>query len=183
LLAPAVTRAIIASSRPADLDIPYGSHWSLDPLWSSSRTSILHQGQGRTRVEKLRAIAAEPLVREHLRVCWQNLAPAGNCSRCAKCLLAMLILEECGELEHSRAFEGRSELAARIDERPKNRDRYPTFDELSRSPNLDPRLAASVRALVKRSLHARRLDVRMRRAGVDWLIAKFGASRRSGPEV
>ena len=174
LLGPAAARALISTSTPGDLDIPYGSHWSIDPLWSSSRTTILHEGRGGRRIDRLRAIAAEPLVREHLRVCWQNRAPVGNCSRCAKCLLAMLILEECGELAHSRAFVGRDELASRIDALSKTPDRYHSFEELGRSPNLNPALAASVKALVRRSRYAVRGDVKLRRRVVGWLFEKLG---------
>ncbi len=180
LIEPAATRAIISFSAPGDRDIPYGSHWRIDPLWSSSRTAILHEGRGGRRIDKLRAIASEPLVREHLRVCWRNLAPVGNCSRCAKCLLAMLILEECGELEHSRVFEGRHDLASRIEALPKTPDRYHSFAELARSPNLDPGLAASVRALVRRSRYAVRPDVKLRRAAVGWLLTRLGMLPRRG---
>ena len=178
LLGPAATRVLISSSTPGDWDIPYGSHWSLDPLWSSSRTTILYQGSEGRRIDRLRAIAADPLVRGHLRVCWQNRAPVGNCSRCAKCLLAMLILEECGELAHSRVFEGRDELASRIDALSKTPDRYHSFEELGRSPNLNPALAASVKALVRRSRHAVRGDVKLRRRVVGWLFEKLGIPPR-----
>ena len=181
LLAPAATRITISSSAPSDLEIPYGSHWSIDPLWSSSRTSVFHGGRGSMRVDKLRAIAPHPLVREHLRVCWRNLAPTGNCSRCGKCLFAMLALESFGELEHSRVFEGRSELAGRIDALPRTRDRFDSFAELAEAPNLDPRVAAAVRALVKRSRHAARPDVRLRRAVMSRVIASLGLPPRHDP--
>ena len=100
---------------------------------------------------------------------------------CAKCLLAMLVLESCGELEHSRVFEGRAELPDRIDALRRTPDRAPSFAELALTPNLDPRLAASVRALVQRSRHASRLDVRMRRAAARWLLARLGTFRRRAP--
>lgn len=178
LLAPATTRVIISCSTPSDLEIPYGSHWSIDPLWSSSRTAILHGGRGGRRMEKLREIAPHPLVREHLRVCWRNLAPTGNCSRCLKCLYAMLVLESCGELEHSRAFAGREELIAGLDALPRVRDRLEEFAALAESPGLDPRVAAAARALVRRGRHAARPDVRLRRAVVRWLFTRLGLTGR-----
>jgi hypothetical protein len=172
LIAPAVRQVLIAASAPDDMPVPWGSHARIDPLWSSSRVSVQHTNQGSRRVHKLREIAAHPLVREHLRVCWRNLAPTGNCSHCAKCVLAMLILEECGELADSRVFEGRDELAARIDGVLKAGLWELTYEELAASPRLDPDVAAAARRLVQRTRHAKRADVRFRRAVIRWLVER-----------
>jgi len=172
LLAPVASRVLIAASAPGDREIPWGQHWQVDPLWSSSRTRVEHVGRGLRRLDKLRAIAAEPLVRDHLRVCWANRAPVGNCSRCAKCVLSMLILEECGELATSRVFEGRERLAERIAAVRKTPDRIHTFAEVGGSARLDPAVAAEVRALIRRSRRLKRPDIRLRRAIVRWVVER-----------
>jgi hypothetical protein len=180
LLEPAARRVAIAASAPGDELVPWGSHWRIDPLWSSSRVSVMHVNHGSRRIDKLREIAAHPLVREQLRVCWRNLAPTGNCSRCPKCVLVMLILEECGELASSRVFEGRGELAARIDGLPKARDRAHTFEELAASPRLDPHIAAAASRLARRSRYEMRRDVRMRRAVIRWLVSRAPRTGKVG---
>lgn len=173
LLAP-VRRVIVAASAPSDQEVPWGSHWRLDPLWSSATVEVVHGGRGIRRVDKLRAIAAEPVVRDHLRVCWQNRAPTGNCSRCAKCTLARLVLEDCGVLATSAVFEGPATLAATLDGVRKTPDRIREFDELSRSPRIAPEVVAAARRLVHRSRHRLRPDVRFRRAMLKWMITRLG---------
>jgi len=174
LLAPASPAVVIAASAPSDRETAWGSHWQLDPLWSSSAVQVVHGGRGLRRVDKLRAIAAEPIVQDHLRVCWQNRAPTGNCSTCAKCVLARAVLEDCGVLSASRVFEGPETLASRIDAVRKTPDRIPEFDELSRSPRLDPAVTAAAARLVRRSRHRLRPDVRLRRAVIRWVLERFG---------
>ena len=83
---------VAATSSLADL-VPYGSHPLSDPLWSSAATTIVHEGAV-PRTEKIRAISADPVVMEVLRVCWQD---AGyNCGRCGKCLRTRLALHLLG---------------------------------------------------------------------------------------
>jgi hypothetical protein len=54
--------------------------------------TLEQDGIGLTRTEKFRACAMDPLVQNHLRVCWQNRSRTGNCSTCTKCLLAMFAM-------------------------------------------------------------------------------------------
>jgi len=63
-----------------------GSHPLIDPLWSTERLRIEHDGADATRVDKLRTLADEPAARAHLRVCWENRDGAYNCGRCEKCV-------------------------------------------------------------------------------------------------
>jgi len=63
---------------------PYGSHPLTDPLWSSSRTRIIHHGCEGRRIDKLRALGAAPGLLSVLRVCYQG--SAYNCGVCDKCL-------------------------------------------------------------------------------------------------
>jgi hypothetical protein len=75
---------------------PWGSHPDLDPLWSSSRVRVRHIGQEVTRSEKFRRLmrhaVAAPLVRRHLRVCWEFPSDKGNCGRCHKCVMTRISL-------------------------------------------------------------------------------------------
>jgi hypothetical protein len=78
--------------------VPLGSHPLLDPLWSSERIEVVHDGAHLSRLEKLEAIIDEPAVQRHLRVCWENRDGAYNCGRCEKCLRTSLALLALGRL-------------------------------------------------------------------------------------
>jgi hypothetical protein len=171
-----VDRVIIAPSLPGDRDIPWGSHPSLDPLWSSRRVAIVPGPPG-NRLSRLRSIAAEPLVRDHLRVCWRNATPKGNCGRCAKCVLAMLILEECGQLRHSRVFGDTQDLIARVDALRRTPDRSHTLQELLDDGRLPPELARAVRDLVRRSRLDMSWPVQLRRRVAGWILGWLGIAR------
>lgn len=73
---------------------PAGSHPLSDPLWSSSRTELVHVGRGQKRWEKLAAIAQAPGAIDLLRVCWQD--KGYNCGRCEKCIRTMVLLRLLG---------------------------------------------------------------------------------------
>jgi len=93
LLAGSIGSLAISASYPASWKgARWGSHGRLDPLWSSSRLTLRHVGDELFREEKLRRIATDDVVREHLRVCWEAPTPDGNCGRCEKCLRTRLIL-------------------------------------------------------------------------------------------
>jgi hypothetical protein len=152
LLADHLQRLLISSSYPYDTDHPWGSHYRLDPHWSSSRLEIVHFGAERWRSEKLRIIASEPLVQRHLRVCWQYLNAGRNCSRCEKCLRTQLGLAACGMLDRSEAFDRQTSLAERVNAlsyvaNPDMIDAYRSFLE----GELDAETADAVRRLIERS--------------------------------
>jgi hypothetical protein len=107
---------LIISSTHANHDLrPWGSHWRLDPLWSASDMRIEHRGAELTREKKLRAIASHPMVRKHLRVCWEYRNERLNCGHCDKCLVAMVILYAAGQLDQFATFEAGADLPARLD--------------------------------------------------------------------
>jgi hypothetical protein len=143
---------------------PWGSHWNLDPLWSSSRRNVVSVGQHFRKPHKLRALAAEPLVHRHLRVCWENRAPEGNCNGCYKCLFARLILLECGQLQNVRTLDGAESLARDIDALPRGKQRMRSYEDLLRGGRLDPEVARAVRDLIRRTRRLERPHVRLRRA-------------------
>jgi hypothetical protein len=121
LLSDQVDRLLISASYPRVFDRPWGSHWALDPCWSSSRLAVVHAGAEKWRAEKLSALLEEPLVRRHLRVCWENGAPGGNCGRCEKCLRTMLVLETHGRLADFPVFPSSRTLAANLARIPRLR--------------------------------------------------------------
>jgi len=159
-----VGELLVSSSVPQVTPIPWGSHWLLDPLWSSSRKRFVHVGQDHRKEDKLRAIATEPLAHRHLRVCWENRSASGNCSRCYKCLYARLVLAELGALDHFETFEGTDKLAAGFDALPRGKDKMRTFTSLMESPRLPDDVKRALADLVARTLRERRPVARLRRA-------------------
>jgi hypothetical protein len=161
LLGRSAGRLLVSSSYPNSSHLPWGSHWQSDPLWSSDRLKVIHVGAERQRSDKLRAIAREPLVRRHLRVCWENLAPEGNCSRCEKCLRTRLLLADWGELENFPVFEGAGTLARRLDSLPAIRGRGRLFVKLLESGRLTPEVKTALRNLCERTRRARNFRSRL----------------------
>jgi hypothetical protein len=99
----------------------HGSHPLLDHVWGAGRIEIVHEGADRRRVDKVRKLAAHPVARRRLRVCWQNPDGDYNCGRCEKCLRTLTALELLGARSEFSTFpEGFStELVAAT--RPGNR--------------------------------------------------------------
>jgi hypothetical protein len=103
MLEPRWSRVLIASSYGyADLQ-PWGSHPLTDPLLSTARTIVAHDGGESNRVEKTRVVAQSPLAMRSLRVCWQS-ASDGNCGACEKCYRTMTTLWLLGVLEKFSTF-------------------------------------------------------------------------------
>jgi len=155
LLSDSVERILISSSYAYVNSRPWGSHWQTDHLWSSERQQILHFGMELQRSGKLRALANEPLVRQHLRVCWENRAAQGNCSRCEKCIRTRLVLADCGELIHFPGLEGQESLAQRINSLPAIKGPGKLFSELLQRGRLTPDVETAVRRLIKRTERAK----------------------------
>ena len=93
----------------------WGSTWDTDPGWSSSRLKVTHYGDAYTRDEKLEAIVHSPLVRDHIRVCWENRAETGNCGECEKCVRTMVHVSLLGENVDAWPFGGSGSLVERLD--------------------------------------------------------------------
>ncbi|MEO5617881.1 MAG: hypothetical protein ABIS67_08920 [Candidatus Eisenbacteria bacterium] len=158
----------------------WGSHWKIDGLWSGSRLQVVNVGYEVHRSDKLRAIANEPLVQQHLRVCWENRTAAGNCSHCEKCLQAMLVLEECGLLGRCSAFEGAGELVERVDALARARGQRGALQHLSQSDRLPPELLRALRDLMERTRLADHPLVRARRTVIRRLLEWSRALSRNG---
>lgn len=118
----------------------------------------LARGERLTRFEKLPLIAAEPLVRRRLRVCWENRAPSGNCSRCDKCVRTRLALLGCGELANFPVFEGEESLVQHIDDLPPSRSQLLTHRRLVNQDNISPEIKQALLRLIERSDRAKRRE-------------------------
>ena len=78
------------------LVFPQGSNPLTDRYLSSSSFSVIHDGAGSTRLEKIQAISDWQEVREHLRVCWQGAELDKNCCKCEKCIRSILSFRAVG---------------------------------------------------------------------------------------
>ena len=128
-----------------------------DPFFSSDTMRVSPLGERVRREEKVPAIAHDPLVRKHLRVCWNNREGFVNCSRCGKCLMTMVSLAEAGVLKEFVVFDDEEALITRLNEtRFLWKHNNPMHRAVQRG-KLNPRLADAALRLVKRSQQARRL--------------------------
>ena len=105
----------IPPSYPAHDPRPWGTSSRLDPLWSSRGLVVRTADSAVRRIGRVRAVADHPLARRHLRVCWENRARTGNCSRCEKCVRTMLCLDLCDRLGDCEAFDRTRPLAHLLD--------------------------------------------------------------------
>jgi hypothetical protein len=146
-----VGELLVSATKPYVADLPWGSHWRTDPGWSSSGLRVTHLGAEVRRTDKIAALADEPLVQRHLRVCWENRAPTGNCCECEKCVRTMLILKANRRLDRFSAFGDRGSLAERVDALwPVIPDVVPMY-RIALEGIDDRRLRAAVEGLIARS--------------------------------
>jgi hypothetical protein len=164
LLAARVREILISSSITTIHDKPWGTHWTTDPLYSSSRVRFRESGQEMRRIDKLRTIAGNPLPQQHLRVCWMSLGDSGNCSKCGKCLITRLVLEESGMLERFPVFLGSASLLADVDALRSDPAHRQSLTDMAESPHQKPDLKAATARLLARSRHAKSWPVRARRS-------------------
>lgn len=111
LLRPVHDRLLIPSSNDYRFLFPYGSHPMADPLWSSRRLEIVHDGSLAHRTAKLESLLDDPVARNHLRVCAKAVDQL-NCGRCEKCLRTMAILRMLRALGRFPVFPSELDLAA-----------------------------------------------------------------------
>lgn len=114
LLSRQIGRLVVAASWFYADERPFGSHTRTDPLYAANGFSADHFGNSATREDKIACLAFNDLARRHLRVCWKNLRDTANCSRCEKCVIAMLHLAENGVLSEFGGFDSH-DLPERID--------------------------------------------------------------------
>ncbi|HEU4800539.1 MAG TPA: hypothetical protein VFS94_07900 [Gemmatimonadales bacterium] len=174
LLSGHVTSVLISSSNPLTHRGGWGSHWALDRWWSSGSLRVEHVGAECDREQKLAAVARHPLVRQHLRVCWENRDAALNCGRCEKCLRTQLGLLAQGELSHSTVFDHRVPIAQRLDRLQRINDPVMfAFYQRMIERGLPPDVGVAARRLLRRSRTAHRV-----RLGRHLVNRAGGAARR-----
>lgn len=84
--------------------VPYSSYQNLvegsnpmtDPLLSSNSFSIIPDGGGFQRSEKIQFISKWPEGMKYLRVCWEGEEKDSNCCQCEKCIRNILIFRALG---------------------------------------------------------------------------------------
>lgn len=96
------TAYLASSFSVADL-FPWGSHPLLDPMFSTERTTIVHDAQELTRQDKIAFIAGHNIAMRHLRVCIKQTG-AYNCGNCEKCLRTAVGLHFAGALGRCGSF-------------------------------------------------------------------------------
>lgn len=94
---------------------PWGSQPLIDPLWSTGSLRVVHDGADAPRSGKIARIAHEPLVHEHLRVCWEQF-DTENCGRCIKCSRTRLLFEAVDAGHLLRTFPGTVSLRSMLDD-------------------------------------------------------------------
>lgn len=85
---------VLGSTYPYGVLSPWGSHPLVDPLFSTSGVTIVHDGAAMTRIGKTELAARLPETRRSLHVC--QAAGLHNCSRCEKCYRTMIALDILG---------------------------------------------------------------------------------------
>lgn len=97
----------------------WGSRWDLDPLWSSAPMRIVHDDASLERWDKPPHILHEDLMFRHLRVCWENRTPTGNCGECEKCVRTRLVFLRWGRFQDLEPmFQTRLSLIEAVDALP-----------------------------------------------------------------
>ncbi len=101
-----VGRVFVPSSdaSPRGRETAWGSDPVLVESWSSDSLEIVYDDSGARRIDKVTALAGFPLALDHLRVCWLNDVPGGNCGVCEKCVRTMAMLEVCGALQEVKTL-------------------------------------------------------------------------------
>ncbi|MCA1943559.1 MAG: hypothetical protein LDL15_08135 [Yonghaparkia sp.] len=105
----------IASGKSYAQLTPWGSHPMTDQLWSTEGVRVVHDGADAPRSGKIARIAREPLVHQHLRVCWEQMERE-NCGHCVKCTRTRLFFELNGVGHLMATFPGTITLHRLLDE-------------------------------------------------------------------
>jgi len=176
LLSDAIAEMIVPSSVAVPWNMHWGSHWETDPLYSSSRVRLRQFGESLRRIEKVKEISDDPLAQRHLRVCWENRTPTGNCSRCGKCVITRLMLASAGKLDAFPVFAGSATLASDVDAIHHD-SHFASMQDLVTIGDLPPDLHRATAALLARSEHARSFPVATRRAALRAIRKVIGADR------
>jgi len=148
LLSDTIGELVISPSwRYPDASV-WGSTARTDPLWSGHRLTVTHGDATLGRYQKVPKVAHEPLLWDHLRVCWENRNPTGNCSRCEKCLRTMVALAACGQLSNYSVFDTRKPLAELVRELRSVPPHLHNSWRRLKDSDLEPDLVRAIKALL-----------------------------------
>ena len=85
------------STNPYGRLLQWGSHPMVDPLFSTSSLTCVHDGAQFTRAEKTDLVTRFPPARSFLHVC--QASGVSNCSRCEKCFRTMVTIDALGVMD------------------------------------------------------------------------------------
>lgn len=164
LLSNEVGTLVIPASYTYDNEHPWGSNWRTDSLWSTENLNVVHDDATYGRIDKLKYIVDEPLVKQHLRVCWEKRSSlTGNCSECEKCIRTMIGISAWAPLEEFSAFDQSVSLANRIDRLSSISPHIEAVYHKFLNRDLDDDVKLSIVRLLKRS---RKIKIRRKLIGV-----------------
>jgi hypothetical protein len=87
------------------LVLPWGQNPCTDYLLSGDGFSIVHDGAGFSRTEKIAVIAQDPVATKAIKVCWEAADLSTNCGICEKCARTMLNFKAVG-VDRPSCFDG-----------------------------------------------------------------------------
>tara|TARA_R110002094_G_scaffold162656_4_gene147418 strand:- start:3298 stop:3789 length:492 start_codon:yes stop_codon:yes gene_type:complete len=62
-------------------------------MWSTESTTVIHDGAGYRRGDKMRDLLKESILADNLQVCWSStLENCGECSKCIRTMVAVNLL-------------------------------------------------------------------------------------------
>jgi len=153
---------------------PWGSHPDTDPLFSTSRTRILHDGLGVSRREKTEYVSRSDAALRSLHVCPRSRS-AENCCDCRKCYLVMLTLQVVGALPRCSTFRTQNPDLERVERIYLKSATYEhLFGEIADRAREVGRtdIVEAIQRCIKRSRRLKRLLIVS-----DWLKTKRGLWR------
>lgn len=95
---------LIGSTHDYNSLFPWGSHPQTDPLFSTKKLNVIHDGVEYNRVQKTAYIARSEAALRSLRVCYR-VPSDRNCSYCNKCYRTMITLKLLGKLSSALLFD------------------------------------------------------------------------------
>lgn len=153
---------VIPSTYPyARLRLPWGSNPIGDPLLGSEDRPCRHDGATHTKLDKIRAMAADPAVAQGVRVCWEGTQLDRNCGGCFKCITTQVCFWLSG-VARPAAFPARCGLGDVALLPVKNMQN----DHLVAQIEAEAR--AQDRRSLARALRTARTRARFRRVGSSW---------------
>lgn len=78
------------------LVLPWGQNPCTDYLLSGDNFTIVHDGAGFSRTEKIAVIAQDPMATRAVKVCWDAADLSTNCGICEKCVRTKLSFKAVG---------------------------------------------------------------------------------------